>query len=242
MVEDYDDSHLRKLDANQDYLWLWNPTKGKSGGILVGIRKEFYDVGSFRQGEFMLQVNLWDKQNTIKWNLLVVYGAAQDENKLKFLAELSQFCSSNHEPILIGGDFNLIRYANERNKNMGVHRHTGMFNTLIHLHELRELVMLGGMFTWSNSNEFPILEKLDRIFMTKEWEQIFPLAMVKKLPREVSDHNPLILLTTSQTPSKSIQFRFELGWLKNPNFFHQVEKSGIGLAEPNPPLIRFSKN
>lgn len=68
-----------------------NPAKGRSGGILVGIRMEFYDVGSFRQGDFMLQLNLWDKINKIKWNLLVVYGAAQEENKLDFLTELSAF-------------------------------------------------------------------------------------------------------------------------------------------------------
>jgi hypothetical protein len=39
MVEDCEDSLLRKFDANQDFLWLWNPSKGKSGGILVGIKK-----------------------------------------------------------------------------------------------------------------------------------------------------------------------------------------------------------
>jgi hypothetical protein len=82
-------------------------------------------VDSLKQGDFMLQVNLWDKQNRTKWNLLVVYGAAQEANKGKFLTELSLFCSSNLEPILIGGDFNIIRYANERNKNMGVHRYLG---------------------------------------------------------------------------------------------------------------------
>jgi hypothetical protein len=84
--------------------------------------------------------------------------------------------------------------------------------------------MSGGKFTWSNNQEFPVLEKLDRLLMTKEWEDIFPLAMVKKLPREISDHNPLILLTDSITPTRSIQFRFELSWLNNPNFFTQVEK------------------
>lgn len=147
MVEGCSDSLLRKFDANQDFLWLWNPSKGKSGGILAGVRKEFYDVGSFRQGEFMLQVNLWGKMNHVKWNLLVVYGAPHEENKIQFLSELSNFCSSNVEPILIGGDFNLIRYANERNSNNGVHRHSDMFNMLIHLYELMELTMYGGMFT-----------------------------------------------------------------------------------------------
>jgi len=70
-------------------------------------------VGAFHQEDFMLQMNLWDK---IKWNLLIVYGAAQEENKINFLTELSAFCNRNKEPMLIGGDFNIIRYARERIK------------------------------------------------------------------------------------------------------------------------------
>lgn len=58
MVKDCKDKLLRKFDPQQDYLWLYNFAKGKSRGILVGIRLEFYDVGAFRQGEFMIQVNL----------------------------------------------------------------------------------------------------------------------------------------------------------------------------------------
>lgn len=156
--------------------------------------------------------------------MLVVYGAAHDDNKLNFLFELSRFCVSNQDPILIGGDFNIIRYANERNTGNGVHRHSGLFNTLIHTFELREMVMTGGMFTWSNNQEVSILKKLDRLLMSKEWEDLFPMAMVKKLPREVSGHNPLLLLFAINPTSKSIQFRFELSWLKNPEFFTQVER------------------
>jgi hypothetical protein len=120
MLKDCEEKLLRKFDTNQDYLWLYNSAHGKSGGILVGVRKELYDVGSFQQGDFMLQVNLWDKMNKIKWNLLVVYGAAQEENKVSFLTELSSFCSRNKDPILIGGDFNILRYAYERNKPRGI--------------------------------------------------------------------------------------------------------------------------
>jgi hypothetical protein len=80
------------------------------------------------------------------------------KTKGKFLTELSLFCSSNLEPILIGGDFNIIQNANERNKNMGVHRYSWLFNSLIHTHELRELMMTRGMFTWSNNQEFTVLE------------------------------------------------------------------------------------
>lgn len=64
-----------------------------------------------------------------------MYGAAQEEHKLEFLAELSAFCSRNSEPILIGGDFNIIRYAKERNKPGGVQRYSDTFNSLIHFYE-----------------------------------------------------------------------------------------------------------
>jgi len=85
----------------------------------------------------MLQMNLWDKTNRIKWNFLVVYGSAYDDRKMDFLSELSSFCSKNKEPILIGGDFNIIRYSSERNKPGGRHSHSDTFNTLIHFYELR---------------------------------------------------------------------------------------------------------
>lgn len=63
-------------------------------------------MGSFKYGEYMIQLNLWDKQPKIKWNLLTVYGDAQEEGKIPFLSELSSFCSTSQEPFLIGGDFN----------------------------------------------------------------------------------------------------------------------------------------
>jgi hypothetical protein len=128
MIADCCDSLLRKFDGCQDYLWMWNPSKGKSRGILVGILLERFDVGSFTPREFMLEMNLWDKVLKIKWNLLVVYGAAQEEKKLAFLAELSHFCASNIEPMIIGGDFNIIRFVKEKNTMDGVHRHTPLFN------------------------------------------------------------------------------------------------------------------
>lgn len=62
MIQDCEDKLLRKFDPNKDYIWTWIPSRGKLGGILVGVKLELYDVGSFRQGDYMLQLNLWDKK------------------------------------------------------------------------------------------------------------------------------------------------------------------------------------
>lgn len=129
---------------------------------MVGINLEHLDVGGFTEGEFMLQLNLWNKKLRTKWNLVTVYGAAQVENKDAFLAELANFCSRNKEPYIIGGDFNIIRFQHEKNKPRGVNKYSDTFNSIISAFELREIFMTGGKFTWSNNQADPTLEKLDR--------------------------------------------------------------------------------
>ena len=47
---------------------------------------------------------------------MAVYGAAQPELKAEFLADLVRICGSEQLPILVGGDFNIIR--GERRRTM----------------------------------------------------------------------------------------------------------------------------
>jgi hypothetical protein len=66
----------------------------------------------------------------VKWNLLNVDGAAHTDEKECFLAELALFCSRNKEPYVVAGDFNIIRYSFEKNKNYHFSRFSSMFNNL----------------------------------------------------------------------------------------------------------------
>jgi hypothetical protein len=99
-----------------------------------------------------------------------------------------------------------------------------MFNTIINTNERREVFISGGVYTWSNNHESPTLEKLDTILMTKEWEAIFSTVHVYKVPRTMSDHNPLVLSTQQNTPVQMRIFIFELSWLKDPDFLVKVKK------------------
>jgi len=49
-----------------------------------------------------------------KWFLVAVYGAAQPEFKEEFLSELVHACGTAPLPILVGGDFNIIRNPGEK--------------------------------------------------------------------------------------------------------------------------------
>jgi hypothetical protein len=59
--------------------------------------------------------------------------------------------------------------------------------------ELKELYLNGRRFTWSNEREHPTLEKLDRVFLTVDWDTLYPDAFLSAMSTGPSDHCPLVL-------------------------------------------------
>jgi exonuclease III len=127
------------------------------------------------------------------------------------LRELASFCAKIKEPYVIGGDFNIMRISSDKNKNFLPNRFSDIFNTIININGLRELYVSegGGGCTWSNNQVNPTLEKLDRILMSREWENMFPAVFAYKRRREFSDHNPIIMDFQLSTMSQIRSFRFE---------------------------------
>jgi hypothetical protein len=107
MQADIEDKTIRKIDPHKNYLWKWIPSEGRSGGLLSGININSLDVGSFSEGKFILQLNMWDKYQKKKCNFLNVYGAPHDGDKEEFLRELASFYNKKKEPYVVGGDFNI---------------------------------------------------------------------------------------------------------------------------------------
>ena len=103
-------------------------------------------------------------------------------------------CIDQFIPLLIGGDFNILCFHSDKNKVVNTYRYMDMFTSVIKIHKLRELHMVGGAYTWCNNQKDPTLEKLDRFLINDKWELTFPLTTyVRKLPRAVLEHNPLIM-------------------------------------------------
>ena len=86
--------------------------------------------------------------------------------------------------------------------------------------------MSGGMYTWTNGQSHPTLEKLDRVLMSSDWEDIFPQVNIRKLVIDVSDHNALLLSSDNHVvrSPQTREFIFELSWLKSDEFLPLVEK------------------
>jgi len=161
---------LKNLCAGRDFLWHVKEPRGRSGGILLGIDLNVYDIGAIDEGDHYVKFHLCTKMDGFKWALVVVYGPAQNNLKEQFLTELGNMCSHEKLPILVGGDFNILRTPYDKNNDNFDSRWPFLFNAIIDGLNLRELEMSGRKYTWANSLPNPTYEKLDRILMATEWE------------------------------------------------------------------------
>jgi hypothetical protein len=170
-------------------------------------------------GDFHIKLHIRNKSDNFIWSLVSVYGSAQDALKPAFLREMVNLAKDNPHPIILGGDFNMLRYPHEKSKGRFDNHWSFLFNAVIDSLDLKEISMIGRQFTWANSLPDPTFEKLDRVLMDSDWEQKFPQVSVRALPRieSLSDHAPILLTTGIPSPPRKRSFKFELGWLQRWN-------------------------
>jgi hypothetical protein len=176
---------LRRLSGGLDYMWYCLPPHGRSGGILVGVNVETISIQRVETGDFCVKLFVKSKFDGFEWILIGVYGAAQDALKPEFLSELVRICDVETLPMLVGGDFNIIRRQEEKNNDNFKAHWPFLFNAIIESLDLREIELSGRQYTWASRRENPTYEKLDRVQ--------FPLVSVRALTRSGSDHTPLLL-------------------------------------------------
>jgi exonuclease III len=121
----------------------------------------------------------------ITWWLSCVYGPQDNQAKLQFPEELRDLRTHLSGPWLVAGDFNLI-YKDEDKNNPNLNKAMmGRFRRWINDMAVSELPLHGRKFTWSTSSTSanPTLVKLDRVFCSPDWEDIFRSATYKAHPR-----------------------------------------------------------
>jgi hypothetical protein len=91
----------------------------------------FFDIGAIDEGEFYVKFHLYSKDTYFKWVLVAVYGPSQIPQKEQFLTELVHMMSHERLPIHLGGDFNILRHAHEKNKENFNGRCPFLFNYVI---------------------------------------------------------------------------------------------------------------
>lgn len=115
----------------------------------------------------------------------------------------------------------IILQASDKNNSRLNRRQMGRFRQVIDDLELNEIQLNGRAFTWSNAKERPTLERIDRVFVSTDWEQLFPDSFLRALPSTASDHCPLLLSSVYLAGAKK-RFQFESFWTRVEGFKEAV--------------------
>lgn len=188
-------SELKPLSSHL-FAWHWLPSSGTtshSGGILLGVKDATFEIGRMDGGEFYVSMELFERALNVKWEVIVIYGPTDHRRSAAFLEELKRKVAAAQLPLVVDGDFNLIRLEADKSNNLVNFPRMQMFNDCIVDLGLRELDRVGARFTWTNRQADPTRSVLDQVLVSPEWELCCPLASLKAITRIGSDHVPLPL-------------------------------------------------
>lgn len=132
----YRSRDLNSFSRGLDFAWSWIASNGHSSGLLMGVDKEVMEVVNEEKGVFCHSLELKNTKDTFHWRLFNVYGPVQDNRKVHKLTEMIFNCQL---PLIVGGDFNMIRRVEDKssgNVNAGWMQ---AFNDMIENTALTEL-------------------------------------------------------------------------------------------------------
>jgi hypothetical protein len=84
LLENFSAVDLDHFCGGKDFLWHWTSPRRQSGGILLSVDLQLFDIGDITLGDFHIKFNIRNKEDGFEWVLIATYGAAQDELKKLF--------------------------------------------------------------------------------------------------------------------------------------------------------------
>ena len=154
----------------------------------------------------------------VAWSFTGVYGPLDAVSRDEFWSELSVVKGLWGNPWCIGGDFNVIRFPNERKRVGKISTSMRRFSEVIEELELKEPPVQGGWFTWGSGINGSRRARLDRFLVFDDWDCLGGGFVQKILPGPISNHCPIVLEGGGGRMGGPSPFRFENMWLKLEGF------------------------
>ena len=152
--------------------------------------------------------------------IINVYAACNPTEKVALWEDVSVIRSFHQDKVwCCCGDFNAVRCATKRKgirRNASNKKEIRDFNEFIGSNSMEDLPLVGKKFTWFKADG-SAKSRLDRILVSEEWLQVWPMSKKYIQTREVSYHCAIVVKSWSKDwgpkPFKSIDaWLLELGF------------------------------
>ncbi|XP_058762569.1 uncharacterized protein LOC131635950 [Vicia villosa] len=200
-MEDVDRRNCGLLWESDEFDFASKPSEGRSGGILTIWDRRAFSATSIQMYDSILWLEGEYGEEEKRVIIVNTYAPCDTRRKRELWRCLSErIQEKNGDRICIAGDFNAIRYEEERtgaNDNSKREDIKG-FNEFILSSDLVNFPLHGRNFTWSRSGS-TIMSRLDRFLIAEEWFGSWPTSTQWELDKGLSDHCPILLGGSSQS-------------------------------------------
>ncbi|GJU10343.1 RNA-directed DNA polymerase, eukaryota [Tanacetum coccineum] len=188
---------------------------------------------------FVAIYGTWLTSN-VKVLFICVYAPQQPANKRDLWEYLLTILGRWSGEVIIMGDFNEVRFKEERRGSMFHQSGARIFNQFITTSGLVDVRLEGFSFTWSHPSATK-MSKLDIFLVSDGIISLFPSITAICLDRHLSDHRP-ILLRDIQLDFGPIPFRFYHSWFSFDGFDEMVAHTWRSFTHTDRNgMIRFMK-
>lgn len=195
------------------------PSIGASWGILIAASNHFFNLSQPHATAHTISTTVTMLAEQKTWTMTGVYGPQTDAEKLIFLQEITDLRQAALPAWLLLGDFNLIFNVQDKNNTRLNLNMINNFRTTIDNLELARLELKGRRFTWCNDQQTPTMTRIDHIFASTNWMDLFPRSDLQALASLGSDHCALFLEGDISLDFYR-GFRFESHWVHRPRFLN----------------------
>ena len=176
--------------------YVHNGSRDSRSRVLVGWNPNIWDLNVINSSSQFIHVKLVSHDKEVSYNATFVYGSNHIHVRRNLWADILKLASCiQHEPWVVLGDFNAIRYSHE--KDGGSRKwpnHMNELNSCICGCMLEDLKYRGLFYTWQNNNgDYLIRRKLDRVLVNDQWIQNLPNSEAWFLSHCILYHSPMVV-------------------------------------------------
>ena len=242
-TKELSDAKCYSLWGDNKIGWLHNEGDNGSGSLLTMWSKEDFSYMSHLMWKgFIVVIGIYLKSN-ITCAVVNVYVNCNLNDKKMLWTELSNIKATSQVTVwCLCGDFNATRSRSERR---GIHDrddHSSEirgFNTFIDSNLLIDLPIVDKKFAWFKSNG-SAKSRLDRVLVSMEWMDKWPMCKQYVQPREVSDHCTIVVKSLDKDWGPK-PFRTIDAWLTKRGFSELVKNNWNSYSIRGNAFVRFKE-
>ena len=137
-IKDMNMGIVRSLGVGRHIDWRAINSRGAAGGVLVFWDNRVVELLEVEEGMFTVSCQFKNSVDGLRWVFTGVYGPVCRRDREVFWEEFRSIKGLWRDPWCVGGDFNMIRYPEERRRGGGLSASMRRFTEVVEDLELRD--------------------------------------------------------------------------------------------------------